>query len=886
MSFLWAKTDRDGGSRWHPLLLHLLDVAASAEAILAREPEATRVRMGDILGMPWEQAKPWLLLVIACHDLGKACPGFQAKWPEIIDKTGLNLPANPNTRINHGYVSGEALKGLLTDVGWPSDLAQAAADAVGSHHGERASQKERNQAFYEVEVGRGQRCSQVRAEWKQARRLLFDTVKKVLEPKDSPTRQELQGPDYMLLAGLTSFADWIGSNENWFPFGTSDECAEPKEWISRRRKRAESALDELGWQPRTPIASQEMTFKQIFNLPPRPLQSKMEEVVKSFDEPGIILIEAPMGEGKTEAAFHAHLELQRKFGHRGLYVALPTKATGNAMFERLLGFLEKRGADRAIDVQLVHGAKLLSESFQRIRMSGVHDEKPGGEIRAAMWFSNKKRALLSEYGVGTVDQALLPILPVRHYFVRLWGLANRVVVFDEIHAYDAYTGTLLIQLVRWLLSLGSTIILLSATLPREVRKKLAEAAGASLPDHEASYPRISIFKNGGVEQKEFQADPARSIVARLCGVPPEPAHILQALNEHLPEGGLALALMNTVQRAQDLFCHFPAGTPLERGGIRVGKKLEDGTEVYLFHARYPADSRQEREQQALEAFGAYGSRKTRKILVATQVAEQSLDLDFDLVLTDLAPIDLVLQRAGRLWRHQRTNRSMPEPLLLVAGLDTDTPISFGKPLWWNAVYREDILLRTFVVLQGKRRLSLPDEIDLLVRAVYQDEVEIPEEIRERFEKADQDGEGSAMAEKIQANQSFIGRPDDASWDNTSQFVLYDEDEAGVHRTIMAQTRLGEESIEVVPVQSDDELKLEDIPDFERAKDLYLRSLRVTRKNVVHKLKAVGVPSGWERSTLLRNCHPLLLDHLGRWVEDTSVRMDEDLGLFYEPKEDG
>ena len=182
-----------------------------------------------------------------------------------------------------------------------------------------------------------------------------------------------------------------------------------------------------------------------------------------------------MGEGKTEAAFFAHLEMQRRFRHRGLYVALPTKATGNAMFKRTLKFLQDQGKDRKLDLQLLHGGTVLNDTYQNLRISGIHDQERGGEIRAGEWFTHKKRALLSEYGVGTVDQAILPILPVRHNFVRLWGLANRVVIFDEIHAYDAYTGTLLVQLLCWLLALGSSVVLLSATLSPSIRRRLAES---------------------------------------------------------------------------------------------------------------------------------------------------------------------------------------------------------------------------------------------------------------------------------------------------------------------------------------------------------------------------------------------------------------------------
>ena len=208
-----------------------------------------------------------------------------------------------------------------------------------------------------------------------------------------------------------------------------------------------------------------------------------------------------------------------------------------------------------------------------------------------------------------------------------------------------------------------------------------------------------------VIQKHFEADPTRRRTLRLQGIPPDLPSMRSTLEENLAHGGMGLALVNTVQRAQDLYRLFPEGEPLEREGQRVGKRLSDGTEVFLFHARFPADRRQKREEQALETFGEEWKSGGRKILIATQVAEQSLDLDFDLIATDLAPIDLVLQRAGRLWRHARESRPVSEPILLVAGLAGDEPPSFGKPLWWGAVYREDILLRTWSLLRARQNLT-------------------------------------------------------------------------------------------------------------------------------------------------------------------------------------
>jgi len=873
---LWAKTSKGDDSRWHPLILHMLDVAASAEAILLREPQATRSRMADILGMHWDEAQPWLLLVIACHDLGKACPGFQCKWENL---SGLDAGRSPNTGINHAFVSQIALSEILKKHGWPKDLAELVADAVGCHHGERASPPTLDRLM-------GDQRALGKEEWTEARCGLVEALVEVLGPTKIPTKQKLSGPDFMLLSGLTSFADWIGSNEEWFPFGTPADCDGLHDWFRGSQIKADQALDRLGWQPRIPLSKETKSFKNVFGFAPRPLQQAVADALAELRKPAILLLEAPMGEGKTEAAFFAHLELQRRFGHRGLYVALPTKAMGNAMFTRTLKFLQSQGTNRQLDLQLVHGGALLNDTFQNLKVSGIYDPQAGGEVRAAEWFTNKKRALLSEYGVGTVDQAILSILPVRHHFVRLWGLANRVVVFDEIHAYDVYTGTLLVHVLRWLLALGSSVMLLSATLSPSIRRELAKVVSASLTEPEKPYPRLSVFSPGeAVYQEHFEADPARRQTVRLRAMSPDLSEMRVALEGHLTGGGMGLALLNTVQRAQDLYRTFPEGEPLEREGQRVGKRLTDGTEVLLFHARFPADWRQKREVHALETFGERATRTGRKILIATQVAEQSLDLDFDVIATDLAPIDLVFQRAGRLWRHARPSRPISEPVLLIAGLDGDGPPSFGKPLWWGKVYREDILLRTWILLrEGQRKaLILPDDIDTLVQQVYEEQVQIPEFLVERVDQAMR-AEGEAISHRQQANQAIIGLPDDASWDNPGIFVLYDEDEPGVHRTLMAQTRLGEDSVVVIPLWSEDGFDSKATPDFDRSKKWFLRGVSLSRKSVVNKLKALGVPEGWKQSPLLRNCFPLQLKANERWTEDVSVRLDDDLGLVYEAKE--
>lgn len=879
----WGKADakRSEDRNWHPLIYHMLDVAAVADAILAREPESTRLQLARIVGLPWTQARPWLLLLVACHDLGKCCPGFQTKWQNL---SALDSGPNPDTSINHAFVSQVELFEFLREHEWPEDLAELVADAVGCHHGERASPNTLDHLA-------GNRRALGKPEWRQARRALFEALICVFNPGSAPTKSTLSGPDFMLLAGLTSFADWIGSNEENFPFGAHENCENPRAWFDRRRAvNAERALDVIGWAARRPLAASQKTFAEVFGIPPRPLQQTMAGALAGLRQPAILLVEAPMGEGKTEAAFYAHLELQRQLSHRGLYIALPTKATGNAMFRRTQRFLQSQGCERSLDLQLLQGGALFNDDFQRLKLGGISDALRGGELRASEWFTHKKRALLSEYGVGTIDQALLTILPVRHQFVRLWGLANRVVVFDEIHAYDAYTGTLLLHLLRWLLALGASVVLLSATLPPQIRRQLAELVGQEPPEQEAKYPRLSVYQQGkSVEQTPFDADPKRRLSLRIQPLHADIAAIKDALDARLVNGGYALALTNTVQRAQDLYRDYGGGEALMVDGEPIGKRLSDGTEIYLFHARFPADARQRREDAVLKLFGPSdlnpsASRTGRKILIATQVAEQSLDLDFDLIATDLAPIDLLLQRAGRLWRHERGARPIAEPILLIAGLAEDPPPSFGKPLWWGAVYREDMLLRTRQLLRAKPALQLPDEIDRLVASVYEEAVEVDATLEARLDRAIQDALGMEYAHVGEAHQSIIGLPDDASWKTGARFTLYDDDEPGVHASLKVKTRLGEESIVVVPIFESDAFNPAVTPEFAKAKAWFPRAMSLSRKGIVKCLQAKGVPEGWRQSALLRNAYPLRLDAEACWVEDSTVQLSSELGLIYQTKE--
>jgi CRISPR-associated endonuclease/helicase Cas3 len=200
------------------------------------------------------------------------------------------------------------------------------------------------------------------------------------------------------------------------------------------------------------------------------------------------------------------------------------------------------------------------------------------------------------------------------------------------------------------------------------------------------------------------------------------------------------------------------------------------------------------------------------------------------------------------------------------------------------VYREDLLLRTWCLLHTRRELTLPDEIDTLVQVVYEEQVILPESLQARLEKAQEKADGEAFAHKVLAHQGIIGLPDDASWNDQARFILYDDDEPGVHRTLMARTRLGDDSVVAIPLFPEDGFTPEYQPDFTEAKRWFLRAVSVSRVGVVKTLRSLGVPEGWKKSPLLRNCHAWIMDTAGRWMEDAAVRLDNDLGVVYDAKE--
>ncbi|TCT22985.1 CRISPR-associated helicase Cas3' [Thiobaca trueperi] len=853
----------------------MLDVAAVAETILSRESAQTQNWAACSFHLPQPTASRWFAAIAGLHDFGKAIPGFQFKWPEgqrADEAVGLAFKTG-SLDVHRHDLAGAALLHRQLPARFPgAEWIRGVCQALGAHHGYMPNPMEIRDSMPRYEG----------AAWADVRTEILDAYLQTLAPGDGPALEDLPLPAVAWLAGLTSVADWIGSNLEWFPAGERADTLAGH--FDKARELAEAALDAIGWPAYQPLldtaADTDHLVWRILGQPDktvaaRPLQQAADRLLTQATGPTLCIVEAPMGEGKTELALLAHLRLQAANGHRGLYLALPTQATGNAMFDRALAFLRGFSPDLRLDIQLIHGGAMLDERIHRLR--GV-DDSQAESISSSVWFSQRKRPLLSPYGVGTVDQALFATLNVKHHFVRLWGLTNRVVVLDEIHAYDTYTSGLIEALLRWLKPLGCSVILMSATLPAKRRAALLDAWGAT-DRPEIAYPRILMARNG---ETLGETVACRSLAPiQISGIAEDLATLADAALACLAEGGCGLVVVNTVQRAQDLY-------------LLLRERLDEPSELLLFHARFPADERAARERDVLTHFGPTPTarRPTRCLLIATQVAEQSLDLDFDFMFSDLAPVDLLLQRSGRLHRHERERPpAHRQPHLRIAGLLNERPPELTETAW-GFVYDPYVLYCTWVVALREPLWRLPEDIDRLVQAVYSGDP-FEEEDRPDFlatlDKALGEHYAKIQTQRQQAINAAIDA--DAEPQNAyNQKPRANEERDGGGTPVV--TRLGDDSLTVIPVLvADDGWRLlpndppfnpEMVPDDALARRIFGRQVRISRKGVLHALLALPLPKGFDEHPLLRHLRPLPLHDGVADIGGIRVILDPELGIVYKP----
>jgi len=775
---LWAKSDP-----YHPLWCHLLDVAGVCRALLPR--------FGGIAGLPDD----WLLYLVALHDVGKADAQFQVK---IEDKAqiqpllaaGLHFPLE-QIKFRHEARSAVWIDEMLRgQVQWGRSPSRVVCRAITGHHGDFQAV-----AYLEEEDTRAQWEA-----WHQLRGELAAEVQQVLHLEPfAPNRFMDASAAGMKLSGLIVLSDWIASNPETYRYNNRSvitaESAADEYWIAAQAE-GRTAVRRLeldvphapdGFSPGAPLPS----FADVWpGMPPRPVQAALEIALNADPARGLLIIEAPMGEGKTEAALYA----AECWGRSGAYIALPTQATSNQMHGRYARFLERRRPTGTAP-RLVHGMAWLMDDVSVQDMSRTEE----GEERllSREWFASAKRALLAGDGVGTVDQVLMAALNVKHGFLRFLGLTTKTLIIDEVHAYDLFMTTLMQTLLKWCRTLNIPVILLSATLSQAQKQLLAEAYGgpgvlpADQPATEVPYPLLTFVPS---ESAAFRVPvPADSDRNRTVALQQHPGLLGDAdaiallAAQEAAGGGCVCVLANTVVDAQRIFRALQAIALPE-------------TELFLYHARFRAQRRQEIEAEVLARFGkdpetgavANPRRPTRAILVATQVAEQSLDIDMDVMLSQIAPIDLLLQRSGRLWRHDRPagRWGRTEPVLHL--LMPDAELEFSGT---GRVYEEEILLRTLALLETYPTFSLPADFRPLIEQCYSDQpLESASVTLLRLEKAKQKRQANQAQSRSRALVHLVPDPsaDVFSYAETRDSIA--EGEEGERASFFrAQTREGDDS---------------------------------------------------------------------------------------------
>jgi CRISPR-associated endonuclease/helicase Cas3 len=766
---LWAKAA--ARNQWHALPYHLLDVCAAAESLWDRLPVASRALPLQAL-RDAATARKVSAFLAAAHDIGKANRYFQGKIRSQYDRVrglGVDLPpfsADDNPR--HGQATGAYLNPWLANRWkWSGLAAESVARAVGGHHG----------TFFlnTYRTCLGVDCSP----WSDVGPALLDALSEVLEV-ETPVEPKQLNPFLGWLSGFVSVADWLGSHELMTVWEARERPL--PEYLNEARCRAKKLLEDLHWQ--TPPTTTMLPLQSL--LPagndPNPLQQLAATIAPDFS---LAIVEAPTGEGKTEAAF-ALAEPARSAGG-GVYFALPTMATANGLYGRVEAYLQKAIGNSGLEARLLHSqAWLFRDKADTAQNPGK--EGKDQETQAQDWFAGSKRGLLAPFGVGTIDQALIAALRAKHGFVRLFALAGKTVVIDEVHAYDVYMADLMDVLLGWLRALGCRVILLSATLPEARRKAMSRAWGLKGEPSEGEYPCITwVTRDGEAQQQGFEIQPRKPLAIELMPAGHEEhwkqgaARILDSVQR---KGGLGALVLNTVRDAQNAY-DWLSGQDL------------NGAHLDLFHARFTTYDRDAIERRVLERFGKNGRRDQPAILVATQVVEQSLDLDFDHMVTALAPIDLLIQRAGRLHRHRRRadgslcDRGPDErrdPVLQVLAPPSGRD---GVPVINDPVYSHDVLMRTLQRLRSSSRLIHPSDVADAVEAVY-GESERAEALTAWEQKLKELEKKSALKirqQSQQADRATIDAVGDEDHLIVEAFLDLDENDERQGSQLAARTRL-------------------------------------------------------------------------------------------------
>lgn len=861
---VWAKSGYDPERRrWEPLALHLLD-AAGVAGHLARQwynPSGQGLPAQEFEGSasglePWEEFTLLVQWLAGIHDIGKATPAFSQQVGELDDcmhEAGLrheHIDDRERRRVPHALAGHLILRSWLMDEhGWECMTANALASVVGAHHGIPPTK-----AALTSELSGRMHLLGGEA-WTVAQRELLDLVTTRtgaghLLP--GWARLRWSQPFLVVVSGLVIVADWIASTEAYFPLLPFDDDGARLLTPDAHALRVAVGLSRLEipapWRPRDDGADADSLLSSRFSLPDgvraTAAQSAALKAAREMDLPGMLIVEESTGSGKTEAALMAAEVLAARTGRAGVLFALPTQATTDAMFSRTLSWLEDiekayatKGAPSNFAVQLLHGRARPNQEARALRRRGYEirnrllgalggecdtlpaptqvgwdeEETRAGRVLGTVsrrradlailsWFSGRKKAMLADFVVTTVDHLLFGAMRSPHLAMRHLGLSRKVVIVDEVHSYSTYMNVYLDRALTWLASYGVPVVLLSATLSESrcatlvdaYRRGLRLASGEKFsrrPAPQALHTPFPCLVTAGRERTEVIPTPASGRRNRMRVKRLTKNTLVPLLTESLADGGCALVVRNTVQRAQETYELL---------------REEFGEDVSLNHSRFTIHDRLAKDHNLLRRFGPPRrdpERPNRAIVVATQVVEQSLDVDFDLLVTDLAPIDLILQRMGRLHRHER-----PRPVLLTtptcyidwlpSTASDDPAVEPGA----KAIYGEQDMLMSAAALDGVINstgvVTIPDDVHDLIEGVYGADAPVPTRWREAVIRA-REAHEAERRKKHDAAQGFLldepkqaGRA--ASLIGWLHAIASDNEEKG-----RAQVRDGEDSLEVI-----------------------------------------------------------------------------------------
>ena len=746
-----AKNNNDGARDYHLLVYHSLDVAAVGYEFIKRR-RIFRERISLLTGMEEKELERWIPFFLALHDIGKFANSFQNLCPDILlELQGKNSNRKYCTRHDS---SGLTLwhRSLYKHFQKKGIILESSDDSFFESYN---SGDEPIEFWINSSVGHHGQPANTDSIRRLPDEFDNDDISASLDFTDEIINIFLSGncqlPDLnneemkissWWLAGLAVFSDWLGSNTNFFPYKKS--ISDLKEYWEREAKpRAQKAIDESGMSGC--LIRENLQFSDIFkefndgSISPTGLQSAIAKLNISR-EPTFFILEDVTGSGKTEAAILLASKMMGSGCADGIYFALPTMATSNTMYERMKKAYRSLYAPNSTpSLVLAHGQRKMVQSFRETISPSAEDMKKYSDglstatSHCNSWLAdNGKKSLLADMGVGTIDQALLSILPSRHQSLRLLGLVGKIILVDEVHACDEYMQKLLCKLLYAHAKTGGSAIFLSATLAKKQRQSFIDAYTKGVDENNCNtaksgnYPLLTGFnKTDGLKEYPVSTTSRTRKKVSIKFLSQEDS-VYTLVKEKAEKSRCVCWIRNTVKDA-----------------IAAYQKLcEDinSDNILLFHSRYILEDRLSMENRIIKYFGKNSNQKDRsgKILIATQVVEQSLDLDFDFLVTDLAPIDLLIQRAGRLCRHSRDIAGNPikapdvrgVPCLYIHGpeYDPEPEENWFSQTFPNAgyVYRDHFRLwLTRKVLAEKKEIVIPEDSRYLIESVYGDDVQYP-----------------------------------------------------------------------------------------------------------------------------------------------------------------